>query len=92
MRAIRRIGEFLDYQIDCLLERQLVDYFTDLLVSHYWSEMKLDQFVTTYIFSDTDFIADVAGEAAINHCMLLLCTTYTVALHLQQFATQALEM
>ena len=30
-RAIRRIGEYFDHQIDDLTEAQLTDYFTDLM-------------------------------------------------------------
>jgi len=41
-RAIRRIGAYFDYQINDLSERQLTDYFTDLLESHSWSAVKLD--------------------------------------------------
>jgi site-specific recombinase XerD len=41
-RAIRRIGERFDYQIDSLSERQLADYFTELVASHSWSTVKLD--------------------------------------------------
>ena len=36
-RAIRRIGERFDYQIDSLTEPQLTDYFTELVASHSWS-------------------------------------------------------
>jgi integrase/recombinase XerD len=36
-RAIRRIGQYFDEQIDDLSELQLTDYFTDLLTSHSWS-------------------------------------------------------
>ncbi len=41
-RAIRRIGDYFDYQIDNLSEQQLTDYFNDLLDSHSWSAVKLD--------------------------------------------------
>lgn len=41
-RAIRRIGERFDGQIDDLSEQQLADYFTDLLDTHSWSAVKLD--------------------------------------------------
>lgn len=41
-RAIRRIGEYFDHQIDNLSEPQLTDYFTDLVASHSWSSVKLD--------------------------------------------------
>jgi site-specific recombinase XerD len=41
-RAIRRIGEYFDHQIDRLTEQQLTDYFTQLVTSHSWSTVKLD--------------------------------------------------
>ena len=41
-RAIRRIGERFDHQIDSLSEPQLTDFFTELLASHSWSSVKLD--------------------------------------------------
>ena len=41
-RAIRRVGERFDHQIDTLSEPQLMDYFTELLASHSWSSVKLD--------------------------------------------------
>jgi integrase/recombinase XerD len=41
-RAIRRIGERFDHQIDRLSEQQLTDYFSELLSSHSWSTVKLD--------------------------------------------------
>ena len=41
-RAIRRIGAYFDEQINDLSERQMTDYFTDLLDSHSWSAVKLD--------------------------------------------------
>ena len=36
-RAIRRIGERFDGQIDNLSEQQLTDYFCELVTSHSWS-------------------------------------------------------
>ena len=41
-RALRRIGEYFEYQLDKLSEAQLLDYFTELLESHSWSTVKLD--------------------------------------------------
>jgi site-specific recombinase XerD len=41
-RAVRRIGDYFDRQIDTLSEQQLTDYFTDLVASHSWSTVKLD--------------------------------------------------
>ena len=41
-RAIRRIGERFDHQIEDLSAQQLTDYFTELLGTHSWSAVKLD--------------------------------------------------
>jgi integrase/recombinase XerD len=41
-RAIRRIADRFDKQIDDLSEAQLTDYFTELVASHSWSTVKLD--------------------------------------------------
>jgi integrase/recombinase XerD len=41
-RAIRRMGEYFDFQIDHLSAAQLTDYFSDLVDSHSWSAVKLD--------------------------------------------------
>jgi integrase/recombinase XerD len=52
-RAIRRIGQRFDHQIEELSEQQLTDYFTELLASHSWSAVKLDlyglKFYTTHV-------------------------------------------
>ncbi|WP_320415719.1 phage integrase N-terminal SAM-like domain-containing protein [Candidatus Nitrotoga sp. 1052] len=50
-RAIRRIGEFFDHQIDSLSEQQLVDYFTDLVASHSWSSVKLDLYGLKFCYA-----------------------------------------
>lgn len=41
-RAIRRMGDYFDHQIDNLSASQLTDYFSDLVASHSWSAVKLD--------------------------------------------------
>ena len=41
-RAIRRMGEYFDWQLDELSPAQLTDYFSDLVASHSWSSVKLD--------------------------------------------------
>ena len=41
-RAIRRVGDYFDHQIDDLTEVDLMDYFTDLRETHSWSSVKLD--------------------------------------------------
>lgn len=52
-RAIRRIGDYFDHQIDHLTEAQLTDYFSDLIATHSWSAVKLDlyglKFYTTHV-------------------------------------------
>ncbi len=41
-RAIRRVGDYFDHQIDDLTEADLMDYITDLRQTHSWSSVKLD--------------------------------------------------
>jgi site-specific recombinase XerD len=50
-RAIRRVGEYFDHQIEALTEAQLTDYFTDLLASHSWSAVKLDLYGLKFFYS-----------------------------------------
>lgn len=50
-RAIRRVGEYFDQQIEALTEAQLTDYFTDLLASHSWSAVKLDLYGLKFFYS-----------------------------------------
>jgi hypothetical protein len=41
-RAIRRMGEYFDHQVEHLSPAQLTDYFTTLLRTHSWSAVKHD--------------------------------------------------
>ena len=50
-RAIRRIGEYFDHQINELSEQQLTDYFSDLLESHSWSTVKLDLYGLKFFYT-----------------------------------------
>src|ERR1700693_4802869 len=50
-RAIRRIGERFDHQIDDLCEQQLTDYFTELVTSHSWSSVKLDLYGLKFYYA-----------------------------------------
>src|ERR1035437_5928940 len=50
-RAIRRIGERFDHQIDSLTEQQLTDYFTELVSSHSWSTVKLDLYGLQFYYA-----------------------------------------
>lgn len=49
-RAIRRVGEYFDYQINDLSEQQLTDYFSDLLTTHSWSAVKLDLYGLKFFY------------------------------------------
>ena len=50
-RAIRRVGEYFDHQIDDLTEAQLTDYFSDLMASHSWSAVKLDLYGLKFYYT-----------------------------------------
>ncbi len=50
-RAIRRIGDYFEHEIDDLSKQQLTDYFTDLLESHSWSAVKLDLYGLKFYYS-----------------------------------------
>jgi len=50
-RAIRRVGEYFDHQIDDLSEQQLMAYFTELLASHSWSTVKLDLYGLKFYYT-----------------------------------------
>lgn len=50
-RAIRRIGNYFDAQIDHLTMDQLLDYFNDLLESHSWSAVKLDLYGLKFFYT-----------------------------------------
>ena len=41
-RAIRQLGDYFAHDIDALSERQLIDYFSDLIKTHSWSAVKLN--------------------------------------------------
>ena len=50
-RAIRRVGDRFDKQIDELSEAQLTDYFTELVDSHSWSTVKLDLYGLQFFYA-----------------------------------------
>jgi site-specific recombinase XerD len=49
-RAIRRIGDHFDYQLNDLTEPQLLGYFVALLESHSWSAVKLDLYGLKFFY------------------------------------------
>ena len=50
-RAVRRAGEYFEYQIDALTEQQLTGYFSDLLESHSWSTVKHDLYGLKFYYA-----------------------------------------
>jgi len=50
-RAIRRVGDYFDHQIEALTDQQLLDYFTDLLSTHSWSAVKLDLYGLKFFYT-----------------------------------------
>jgi len=50
-RAIRRIGERFDGQIDDFSVQQLTDYFSELVASHSWSTVKLDLYGLKFFYA-----------------------------------------
>ena len=50
-RAIRRIGESFDGEIDQLSQQQLLDYFHDLLERLSWSAVKLDLYGLKFFYT-----------------------------------------
>ena len=51
-RAVRRIGNYFDSQLDNLTREQLLDYFNDLLESHSWSAVKLDLYGLKFFYTN----------------------------------------
>lgn len=49
--AMRRAGEYFEYQIDALTEQQLTEYFADLLESHSWSTVKHDLYGLKFYYA-----------------------------------------
>lgn len=50
-RAIRRIGQYFDYQMDHLSHDQLLAYFHDLLQRLSWSAVKLDLYGLRFFYT-----------------------------------------
>ncbi len=51
-RALRRIGNYFDGQLDKLSQDQLLDYFHELLDSHSWSAVKLDLYGLKFFYTN----------------------------------------
>jgi len=49
-RALRRIGDYFDFQVDNLSQNQLLDYFHTLLVRLSWSAVKLDLYGLKFFY------------------------------------------
>lgn len=50
-RAIRRIGEYFNFQLNDLTQDQLLDYFRDLLDRLSWSAVKLDLYGLKFFYT-----------------------------------------
>jgi len=50
-RAVRRLGERFDHEVDQLTEQQLTDHFSALLASHSWSAVKLDLYGLKFYYA-----------------------------------------
>jgi site-specific recombinase XerD len=50
-RAIRRIGDYFNHEINDLNKQQLTDYFADLLETHSWSAVKLDLYGLKFYYT-----------------------------------------
>ena len=50
-RAIRRVGDYFDRQIDDLSVAQLTDYFSGLVTSHSWSTVKRDLYGLKFYYA-----------------------------------------
>ncbi len=50
-RAIRRIGEYFDHDLDKLTQNQLIDYFHELLERLSWSAVKLDLYGLKFFYT-----------------------------------------
>jgi site-specific recombinase XerD len=51
-RALRRIGNYFNGQMDNLGQDQLLDYFHELLDSHSWSAVKLDLYGLKFFYTN----------------------------------------
>lgn len=51
-RALRRIGNYFEGQLDRLSQDQLLDYFHELLGSHSWSAVKLDLYGLKFFYTN----------------------------------------
>ncbi len=49
-RALRRIGEYFDFQVNNLSQDQLLDYFHALLERLSWSAVKLDLYGLKFFY------------------------------------------
>jgi integrase/recombinase XerD len=50
-RAMRRIGDYFDFEVDALSSDQLLDYFHDLLDRLSWSAVKLDLYGLKFFYT-----------------------------------------
>lgn len=104
-RAIRRIGAYFDHRIEDLSERQLTDYFTDLLDSHSWSTVKLDLYGLKFFYahvlhkpwSNVDLIKPPKAQrlpdiVTVDEAKRLFMTTRTLSYRVFYFTAYSLGL
>jgi len=74
-RALRRIGDYFDFQVDNLTQNQLLDYFHTLLVRLSWSAVKLDLYGLKffYIHVTTVRLNSQINSIGYPRCALCFC-------------------
>jgi integrase/recombinase XerD len=50
LRGLRRVSQYFDFHIYDLTEKQMVDYFVDLLITHSHSSLKLDYYGLKFFY------------------------------------------
>jgi integrase/recombinase XerD len=104
-RAIRRMGEYFDHQIDALSAAQLTDYFSDLIASHSWSAVKLDlygfKFYTLHVlgkpwampnFIKPPKVQRLPDIVTIEEAQALFCSTRTLSYRVFYFTLYSMGL
>jgi integrase/recombinase XerD len=104
-RAIRRMGEYFDHQIDALSAAQLTDYFSDLIASHSWSAVKIDlygfKFYTLHVlgkpwampnFIKPPKVQRLPDIVTIEEAQALFCSTRTLSYRVFYFTLYSMGL
>jgi integrase/recombinase XerD len=104
-RAIRRMGDYFDHDIDNLTPAQLTDYFSDLIASHSWSAVKLDlygfKFYTLHVlgkpwamphFIKPPKVSRLPDIVTVEEAQALFCATRTLSYRVFYFTLYSLGL